>query len=121
MKTNDPKSLKPELTFRLPQAGEDDMNAMREAALLAQGIDYEELSDRNNFKRSEGVKNQIHFVSILFVWIVFGALTLLGLCYVWHLITPYAFLNENQLETIRTILFSSVISGIVSNYYKKYL
>jgi hypothetical protein len=111
----------PALRLSLPEPQDTDMNALREAALLAQGIDYEKLSDRNNYRRNEHVKTHIHYVSILFVWISFAAITLLGLCYVWHLATPYTFLNTDQLETIRTILFSSVISGVVSNYFKKFL
>lgn len=48
------------------------------------------------------------FVASIFAW-------------AWHYLTPWKWLQAEQLSKIQSVIFSGALGAIVSNYFKKHL
>lgn len=89
---------------------------------------YAEQENRRLFEREESkhkrdlsTRSQLHAVSMVALWV--AAIVLLGSVIVWgwHLLTPWAFLTPEQLNSIQTVLFSVVGSSFFTVFAKKWL
>ena len=82
--------------------------------------DIEKAVAENEHKRCEAVKDCIHKAEIFVIWGFFGSMLILVLSYVWHLVTPWHYLSEPQLNDIATILSSTILASVLSTRFKKY-
>ncbi len=67
----------------------------------------------------ERTKRWLYWVDIALIFSGLAAVVLLMLTYLWHLITPLAYLSLHQLQEIRHILLSAVLTGILSSRFRK--
>jgi|LakMenEpi03Aug12_release.lakeMendotaPanAssembly.Ray.scaffolds.fasta_scaffold1372868_1 hypothetical protein len=98
-----------------------DNAADKESAVLASGDDLEKITRYNQLQRSDNLNYHLHLASKLAIWGLVIALGAFGFCFIWHLVTPWKFLNPEQIDDIRNILFSGLLTAVLSKYYKQYL
>lgn len=82
--------------------------------------DIEEQSVINEYQRGEAAKRCLHRLELIVIWGIFASVIALGFCYIWHLVTPWAYLSDKQLEKINTILSSAILASILSSRFKRY-
>lgn len=86
-------------------------------------LSVEDIEDRctiNEHKRGEKTKDCLHKAEMIIIWGVFIAIMALGFTYVWHLVTPWDYLSEDQIEKINTILSSAILASVLSSRFKRY-
>ncbi len=93
----------------LPQ-GDDKKNM---EALLYEG-------QVNEHCRQEKFKKHKSWIALVLVWSVLIGIVFMSGVWLWHLITPWSWLNHDQLNRLETILFSGVISSLISPFIKRY-
>lgn len=98
-----------------------DNAADKESAAFASGDDLEKVAQENKHRRGEDIKDHLHRASKCVIWASVVGLGALGFCFIWHLATPWKFLNPEQIDDIRNILFSGLLAGVLSNHFKQYL
>lgn len=59
-------------------------------------------------------------IIFLMIFLVLIFMASLGV-WVWHYLTPYVFLNPEQLSKIQSVIFSGSLGAIVSSYMQKQL
>jgi len=98
----------------------DDTAAEREAKALAQGT-LEEQSKRGEHRRSERLRDNISNVAVIVVWVLFALFVFATLVLAWHYLTPkrWAWLEQDQLDTLRTVVFSGAITSTATAYFVK--
>ena len=100
-----------------PQA---DSDATREAAAFA-ARNLEELSKRGEHKRSERFREHISMGALCIIWILLALFLIATLCLAFHYLTPrrWGWLEQDQLDTLRTIVFSGAITSTATAYFVK--
>jgi hypothetical protein len=104
-----------------PQFGPHaDSDATREAAAFASG-NLEELTKRGEHKRTERFREHISMGALCFIWILFALFLIATLCLAFHYLTPrrWGWLEQDQLDTLRTIVFSGAITSTATAYFIK--
>jgi len=73
--------------------------------------------------REEGVQSHLHRVIVIGIYIVAITAGAMFLAFVWHMVTPvsWAFLDADQLTSIKQVLFSGSIGAGISGLAKKHL
>ena len=73
-------------------------------------------------KRQEGMKNAIHQVFIVFVYIAFGIFVIVFMARVLHMIFPenWQWLSAEQVQEIDKLIFSGAIGGFIGRYFKRF-
>ena len=102
----------------LVYAESGDRQARREAAAHAQKREQEGAS--NAFVRSEQVRDLMAGGTLLILGAVIAAVVGTILVVAWHHLTPWAWLDEEQLADLRTVLFSGAVVGAVSSYFQRH-
>jgi hypothetical protein len=107
---------------RIPEvrASDGDSDARREAAALAAGT-LEEESKRGEHRRSERFREHISRVSLVVVWFLFALFAIATLILAFHYLTPktWGWLEPDQLDTLRTVVFSGAITSTATAYFVK--
>ena len=66
-------------------------------------------------------QNHISLAIKIAFWFLFSCFMILVFVKIWHLVTPWFFVEEQQLKQIDSILFSSAISSVMTLFGKKIL
>lgn len=82
--------------------------------------DIEKQAVINDYQRGEAAKKCLHRLELIVIWGIFVAVIALGFSYIWHLVTPWAYLSDKQLEKINTILSSAILASVLSSRFKRY-
>jgi len=92
--------------------------ATREAQGYASG-NLREVSEQNEHRRNESFKEHVHSLSICGIWAV-GALYFAGLVIlIWHYVTPWPWLSDNQLHTVTAVVCSGIVTSAGGKYFSK--
>lgn len=83
--------------------------------------ELEQVAKKNEHGRREGAKNIFHYGNILLLIVVFTGIIISVLVMFFHWVSPqqWHFLLPNQIDTIKTILFSALATTCVKEFYKK--
>lgn len=98
-----------------------DSLANREAVALAGNEDLDADGKQKEHGRHQRFQEQANKVAVLLLLVV-AACTFLGIAiYVWHLVAPicWRWLNEDDLDSIRTLLTGVLFSSAMSGYVNK--
>jgi hypothetical protein len=100
-----------------PQA---DSDATREAAAFA-ARNLEELTNRGEDKRSHRFREHISMGALCIIWILLALFLIATLCLTFHYLAPrrWGWLEQDQLDTLRTIVFSGAIISAATAYFTK--
>ena len=101
-----------------------DVGAAQEAEELEQQANQiKSEKKRNKFRRGEKLKDQIHNLKVISVWVALVLLNVVLLVWVLHLVLPlhWHWIKDAEiLNTMRTILFA-VGGGLVGAILRKFL
>jgi hypothetical protein len=100
-----------------PQA---DSDATREAAAFA-ARNLEELTNRGEDKRGKRFREHILMGALCIIWILLALFLIATLCLAFHYLAPrrWGWLEQDQLDTLRTIVFSGAIISAATAYFTK--
>lgn len=106
-----------------PTSGEHDLG-QEEALSLGRGLSKRDLAKEANeaeHDRSERFRN--HFERIATWGLYLGAIAILAAAGVWfwHIITPWHFLEPDQLSHLQNLVTGGVLVSVGTNYMKKRL
>lgn len=92
--------------------GANENIANEEAAYRTAEIDAEK--EENEHDRGEKLKYHVHWATIACFWAIVAAALIVGLIFVYHLITPvsWQFLDEEKLGKIQTLVTGSGFAAI---------
>ncbi len=98
------------------QAG--DRGAEGEAKAFAEGT-LEEQSRRGEHRRSERFRDQVANVAVAVIWILFALFVIAMLVLGWHYLAPesWGWLDQDQLSTLKTVVFSGAITSTATAYF----
>ena len=100
----------------------EDSRAEQESRGLSEGSLRAE-AEKNQHGRDERFKTALHVAGLGILLLVVSAFVVMGGVWLWHLLTTscHHWLTEEQLETIQTIVFSSVAAITASSYARRYM
>jgi hypothetical protein len=106
-----------------PIGGEPDLG-QEEALSLGRGLSKRDLAkeaDEAEHDRSERFRN--HFERVATWGLYIGALVILlaVIAWFWHIITPWHFLDPDQLSHLQNLVTGGVLVSVGTNYMKKRL
>jgi hypothetical protein len=106
-----------------PAEGEPDLG-QEEALSLGRGLskrDLEKEADEAEHERSERFRD--HFERVAIAGLYVGAIALFGgtSVWFWHIITPWHFLDQNQLAHLQNLVTGGVLVSVGTSYMKKRL
>nr|WP_269822301.1 hypothetical protein [Aggregatibacter actinomycetemcomitans] len=78
---------------------------------------------RNNHTRDQAFKNHVNIIALIGLWGVVSAVVLCGIFYLYHMLSPvcWHFLNQAQLEQIRTFVVTAILSSSLTNYANRHI
>lgn len=90
-------------------------------ALTAKQI--KKTAKENESKRSEVFRNHFGRVAIWALYLVFFALGLIGVIWLWHLLTPqsWRWLSDEQIHTLQAIITGGLLVGMANRHVRKRL
>ena len=100
--------------------GATDADAESEAAAIAAG-NLEEVSQRKEHGRRERFRDHAAIGAIAIFWLVILATCLSIVALAIHFLTPWGWLDPNQLTALKTYVFSGAVVAAITGYIRKYL
>lgn len=99
--------------------GKDDKATKEAAAFASRNLDEE--SQVNDHERKQKRKEHQNNLSIKIMWILVIVIGISSIIWLWHLLAPcgWRWLNQQDFNQLQTILFSGVISSILSIFIKE--
>lgn len=94
-----------------------DSKSSAEAQSLAAGT-LEQDAAQNKYKRDEDFRNHASKARKAIFWFLIGSFMLMTAALVWHWITPWCFLDQKQLDTIKTIIGAALASKVFADQAK---
>ncbi|HHT7698625.1 hypothetical protein [Pasteurella multocida] len=78
---------------------------------------------KNNHSRDQTFKNHVNLIALIGLWCVVFAVILSGAFYLYHMLSPecWHFLNQTQLEQIRTFVVTAILSSSLTNYANRHI
>ena len=106
--------------------GRFDRRGAKEAKQLSSGKSANELreeAEKAEADRTEAFRNHFERLAILSLYVIWFAIIIVGLTWLYHLIAPpfWPHLPEEQVNNIQAIVTGGVIAGIASGHMKKRL
>ena len=112
----------------VPDEGTDDLESLdsgqMEALSLGRGLPERDLrreADESNHDRSERFKSHLDNIAIAAMYPVAGTLLMAGGFWFWHIVTPWHFLEPDQLDVLQNMLTGGVLVSVGTAYMKKRL
>ncbi len=114
----------------IPILGEDDQPTngddlgSAEALSLSRGLPARDLrreADEADHDRNERFKGHFDTIGIIALYVVAAALLVAGAVWFWHVVTPWHFLNSDQLGHLQNLLTGGVLVSFATSYMKKRL
>ena len=95
----------------LPQSRPQGNLTLLERRPLLSARNLEELTDRGEDKRSKRFREHISMGALCIIWILLALFLIATLCLAFHYLAPrrWGWLDQDQLDTLRTIVFSGAI------------
>lgn len=103
---------------------EGDDLGQAEAVSLGRGLTERDLkreADESNHDRNERFKGHFDNIGIVAMYAIAGALLIAGTVWFWHIVTPYHFLDSNQLSHLQNLLTGGVLVSAGTSYLKRRL
>lgn len=94
-----------------------DNKSSAEAQSLAAGT-LEQDAAKNKYKRDEDFRDHASRARKTIFWLLIGSFILMTAALVWHWITPWCFLDQRQLDTIKTIIGAALASKVFTDQAK---
>lgn len=60
-------------------------------------------------------------IAVCLMWFFAGVFCLSMAVWLWHFLTPWIWLDENQLSKIQTVVFSGSLGALVSAFAQKHI
>jgi hypothetical protein len=78
-------------------------------------------SEDKEFYRSEKLKDHLHVIFTVFIYIAFSFLLIVFAIRLMHLVFPsnWYWLESDQVQTIDKVFFSGAIGSILGGYFKE--
>jgi len=95
-----------------------------EALSLGRGLPARDLrreADESDHDRSERFKAHFDNIGIGALYAISAALLIAGLFWFWHIVTPWHFLEADQLAVLQNMLTGGVLVSVGTAYLKKRL
>lgn len=114
----------------IPILGEDDQPTngddlgSAEALSLSRGLPARDLrreADEADHDRNERFKGHFDTIGICALYAAAFALLISGAVWFWHIVTPWHFLNPDQLGHLQNLLTGGVLVSVGTSYMKKRL
>jgi hypothetical protein len=95
-------------------------DAQREARAIAAGT-LEDLSKRSEHRRSEKFRDHISHAALGVIWLLFALFVISLVFLACHYLLPkqWAWLDQDQLDTLKTLVFSGAITSTATAYFAK--
>ena len=118
--SNRPKIPRGHADTAASRVGAGDNAAQREAQAFAEGT-LEEQSKRREHRRSERFRDHVSLAALVVVWLIFAlfAVAMLILAFHYFMPTRWGWLDKDQLDTLRTVVFSGAITSTATAYFVK--
>lgn len=100
-------------TIQPPADGLQD--AQHEQDSLQNDEDLEKASRIKRHTRGEQILDVLHDAVCMAICVACFAILMMGCTWVWHIITPWQYLSDDQLDTIKNTIFSGAIGGIIAD------
>lgn len=94
---------------QLPRVSDD--RSAAEAQSLAAGT-LEQDAAKNKHKRDEDFRNHVSWARKAIFWFLIVSFILMTAALVIHWVTPWCFLEQRQLDTIKTIIGAALASKV---------
>lgn len=107
-------------------AASGDSKAAQESEQFASGKSRDELAReaaRAEHHRDQRFKRHFECLALIALWVMSGSLLLIGLFWLFHLLTPttWHWLSELQLRDLRTLLTGGLVIGVLTDHFRKRL
>ena len=93
---------------------------------LSRGLDVPDLkseAEAAEHRRTETFRDHFEKVAIAALWVLFLAMGVIGIVWIWHLITPETsrlhWLSEAQMEKLQDVLTGGLVAGLVADHFKR--
>lgn len=83
----------------------------------------EQKAKEGKHKRHQHFQGSLNCIVILALWAIFLSVILCGGAYLWHMLTAKSlhFLEDGQLEQIRTFVVTAILSSSLTNYANRHI
>lgn len=106
-----------------PVGGEHDLG-QEEALSLGRGLSKRDLAkeaDEAEHERSERFRDHFEWIATRGLYVGAFAILAAALVWFWHIITPWHFLDPDQLAHLQNLVTGGVLVSVGTNYMKKRL
>lgn len=104
----------------------NDDRGTQEAKQLGAGLsakDLEKEALENEHERAESFKKHFERISLLALYAAAGALTIIGMALLFHMLTPSSchWLKLDQISELKSIITGGALTGLVASHLRKRL
>jgi hypothetical protein len=95
-----------------------------EALSLGRGLPARDLrreAEESDHERNEKFKGHFDKIGICALYVLAGASLVAGVIWFWHIVTPWHFLQTEQLSHLQNLLTGGVLVSVGTSYLKKRL
>lgn len=128
----DPELLAKQLPQGVPEeeslihALENDSMSVAETKQLSSGLSEDQIRKRSLEKeasRTERFRDNFEHIAILTLWVVWIALVIIGILWVYHIIAPPTWwrLPAQQVSQLQSIVTGGLLAGLAGGHLKKRL
>jgi hypothetical protein len=117
-----------EVVPNVPDIGADDSDSLdqgqQEALSLGRGLTARDLrreADEADHDRNERFKGHFDNIGVIAMYAIAIALLIAGAFWFWHIVTPWHFLEPDQLTVLQNMLTGGVLVSVGTSYMKKRL
>ena len=99
-------------------------DGMAEELAFAKGMDLRERRTRRKIDqmlREDEVHSHLHRIVVAGLYLLAASAALMFLAVLWHLVTPWKLLSDDQIADLKQLLFSGAIGAGASGLAKRYL
>lgn len=101
-------------------------SGFKESRLLGENLTASEIASaqaNNNHKRSEWFRDHFERVAVCSLWVVSGAILIVGVSWFWHMVMPVSchWLDQNHIEKLQNILTGGVLAAMAGGHMKRRL
>lgn len=116
--------LPPEEAASLKDAKIDGDSGQQEALLLTRNLSEDQLKKEaanREHDRSEWFKDHFEILAMIGLYASFVVFLFVGGVWFWHLLTPWPFLNPDQVAAVQNIATGGIIATIATGHIKRRL
>ncbi len=100
-----------------------DVRSQAEAVALIEDRDLDQEKLVGDHERAEGLRGHFYRGCVAGLWVAMAAVLLMFCAYIYHVMAPasWHWLATEQVNQIKSMLFSGAVGGFIAQYFKKVL